>query len=210
LYTSAMNERPYHHGDLRRALIDAAIDLVEERGHHALSLREAARRVGVSPGAPYRHFPNKRALLVAVATELNERHSAMVQEVAAELEPGLLSAFRAHALAGARIATRHPQLYRLMTSPETMAVAAEAWTDVAQAQREGMLDLLRQAQQAGELAPGPVEPMLLAGQAISNGLLRMVVDGQLCMMGIDSEGRIEELMMAVTEVLADGLRPRGS
>ncbi|WP_157088550.1 helix-turn-helix domain-containing protein, partial [Bradyrhizobium jicamae] len=48
--------KPYHHGDLRRVLIDAALQLVGESGAEAVSVREAARRAGVSPGAPFRHF----------------------------------------------------------------------------------------------------------------------------------------------------------
>lgn len=59
----------YHHGDLRNALILAAIELIEERGSIEFSMSEAARRAGVSSGAPYRHFKDKEALLVAV-TEL--------------------------------------------------------------------------------------------------------------------------------------------
>lgn len=59
----------YHHGDLRTALLQAAGDLLEEQGVSALSLREAARRAGVSHNAPYRHFPDREALLAALATE---------------------------------------------------------------------------------------------------------------------------------------------
>lgn len=203
-----MADRPYHHGDLRRALIEAAIELVEDNGLSGLSLREAARRVGVSSGAPYRHFPNKDALVVAVAEELQARQQVILQEVAAELEPGLLSAFRAYAMAGARIATLHPNLYRLMTSPEVMDLATEQWKQGAMAQRAQLLELLRQAQASGELAPGPVEAQLLAGQALSDGLLHMVASGQMELMGVETEGRLEELMLQVTQVLLDGLAPR--
>ena len=61
--------KPYHHGDLKRVLIDAALGLVEEDGVEAVSVREAARRAGVSQAAPYRHFVDKRALLGAIAEE---------------------------------------------------------------------------------------------------------------------------------------------
>lgn len=59
----------YHHGDLKRALLDAAMTLVDIRGREALTLREAARRAGVSEAAPYRHFANLDELLGAVALE---------------------------------------------------------------------------------------------------------------------------------------------
>ncbi len=60
---------PYHHGDLRNALIDAAAAIVEVRGLEELSLRGAARRAGVSQTAPYRHFADKEALIAAVAAD---------------------------------------------------------------------------------------------------------------------------------------------
>lgn len=59
----------YHHGDLRAALLQAAADLLAEGGPPAITLREAARRIGVSPTAPYRHFADKEALLAALAAE---------------------------------------------------------------------------------------------------------------------------------------------
>lgn len=62
----------YHHGDLRAALIDAGLALVAEHGVDALSVAEAARRTGVSPAAPYRHFPTRQALLLAVAVHAAE------------------------------------------------------------------------------------------------------------------------------------------
>ncbi|THD64379.1 TetR/AcrR family transcriptional regulator [Phenylobacterium sp.] len=67
--SQAAEARPYHHGDLRRALIDAASRLLEAEGPSALSLRAVAREAGVSPAAPYHHFKDKGELLEAVAGE---------------------------------------------------------------------------------------------------------------------------------------------
>jgi AcrR family transcriptional regulator len=61
--------RPYHHGDLRRTLLSTAVDVLTERGPAALSLREVARRAGVSHAAPRHHFGDKAGLLTAVAVE---------------------------------------------------------------------------------------------------------------------------------------------
>ena len=63
----------YHHGNLRKALIDAAVQLVEEGGPEKVSVREVAKRAGVSPGAPFRHFSNKTALMTAVAEQAMSR-----------------------------------------------------------------------------------------------------------------------------------------
>jgi AcrR family transcriptional regulator len=66
----------YHHGDLRMALIDAGLHLTRTGGPEALTIREATRRVGVSPNAAYRHFVDREALLVAVATAIQHRMAA--------------------------------------------------------------------------------------------------------------------------------------
>ena len=64
-----MTDRPYHHGNLRRVLLDSACELIAERGPASLSLREVARRAGVSHAAPAHHFSDKTGLLTAVAAE---------------------------------------------------------------------------------------------------------------------------------------------
>src|SRR3954466_10186058 len=80
--------KPYHHGDLRRVLIDAALQLVGEGGPEAGSGREAARRAGVSPGAPFRHFPSRDALMQAVAEEAQRRFRAEIEAALAAAPAG--------------------------------------------------------------------------------------------------------------------------
>ncbi len=77
--------KPYHHGDLRRVLIEAALQLAGEGGAAAVSVREAARRAGVSPGAPFRHFPSRDALMTAVAGEAQQRFRAEISAALAEV-----------------------------------------------------------------------------------------------------------------------------
>ena len=74
------SERPYHHGDLRRTLLEEGWAAVIESGGKDISLREVARRAGVSPAASFHHFRNKEALLVAVAVEGFERLTATCRE----------------------------------------------------------------------------------------------------------------------------------
>ncbi len=75
---AASKQGPYHHGDLRTALIDAAIGLIAERGARGFSLAELSRRLGVSAAAPYRHFAGRDDLLAAVAVRSLEVFAAMV------------------------------------------------------------------------------------------------------------------------------------
>ena len=106
----------YHHGNLGPALIDAAVALLDETQDWAFSLREVARRAGVSHNAPYKHFPEKRDLLAAVAARGFE---ALAERMLSSLQ-GLTSDPRAELLACGRAFVEHgvanPALYRLMFS----------------------------------------------------------------------------------------------
>ncbi len=104
--------RPYHHGDLRRALVDAARRLLEAEGPSALSLRAVAREAGVSPAAPYHHFKDKAELLDAVAHEGWEiLHASM--RAARDAEQGR-QRLTALGIAYVCFAREHPALYRVM------------------------------------------------------------------------------------------------
>src|SRR5246127_4688838 len=79
---STSDERPYHHGDLPRAVVAAALEILSETQSHEFSLRELARRAGVSHNAPYKHFADKRELLAAVSAAGFE---ALAKRMAAEM-----------------------------------------------------------------------------------------------------------------------------
>ncbi|MBW2453521.1 MAG: WHG domain-containing protein [Deltaproteobacteria bacterium] len=128
----------YHHGDLPRALVEAALALVEDQGVSALTLREVARRVGVTHAAPYRHFKDKSALLAAVAEEGFKRltHALVAARGAAPAAEGRA----AMGIAYLRFAIEHPAHYRVMFGVEAetartdglRAAAAELFTEVQQ------------------------------------------------------------------------------
>jgi AcrR family transcriptional regulator len=102
----------YHHGDLRAALVRAAMELLEESGENALSLRAVARRAGVSPAAPYRHYADRETLVSAVAAvgyrELAERLSA------AHPSPSTPEELASVAIAYVQFALERPALFRIM------------------------------------------------------------------------------------------------
>ncbi len=104
--------RPYHHGDLRRALVDAARRILESEGPTALSLRAVAREAGVSPAAPYHHFKDKSELLDAVAQEGWD----MLEEKMAEAKGQAVGHAQLNALGVAYVcfARDNPALYRVM------------------------------------------------------------------------------------------------
>ena len=116
----APSKAPYHHGDLRNALVDAGLGLIEQVGAEAFSLREVAREVGVSANATYRHFDDKGALLSAIAVRGFERLSAKMQDAMLAARPRgavksrAVARFNAAARAYVSLAREHPQLYGLM------------------------------------------------------------------------------------------------
>lgn len=107
-------KRSYHHGDLRRALLDAAIQILHEDGAHVLTLREVARRVGVTQAAPYHHFADKEALLAALAEEgFVKLYEAMASaRDAAEDKPA--PRLREMGKGYVAFATQHPAHFRIM------------------------------------------------------------------------------------------------
>lgn len=108
----SVEPRPYHHGDLRRALVEAARRLLESEGPSALSLRAVAREAGVSPAAPYHHFKDKAELLDAVAHEgWDLLHESMA---AAKAEAEGMQKLTALGIAYVCFARDNPALYRVM------------------------------------------------------------------------------------------------
>lgn len=110
----------YHHGDLRSELLGAALDIINELGPQSLSIREVARRTGVSHTAPYRHFADKDALIVAVVERGFELMQETVDALKAETEPDTVERFAATGLAYVEFAFKHPGYYRVMFSGDLL------------------------------------------------------------------------------------------
>ncbi|HEV7962299.1 MAG TPA: helix-turn-helix domain-containing protein, partial [Actinoplanes sp.] len=106
-------KQTYHHGDLRRALLDAAAEVIEEQGPAALSLRDLARRAGVSHAAPTHHFGDKAGLLTALATE---GYGLLVAELAEEW--AATHSFLEQGVAYVRFAIRHRAHFEVMFRPD--------------------------------------------------------------------------------------------
>lgn len=173
----------YHHGDLRAACLHAALALLEEGDHTTLSLREVARRAGVSPNAPYRHYADKEALLAALVThgfdEMRERLAA-ADVLAAEGEE-----FVAMAQTYVRYALEHPSLFRLMlghpcsrSHPETGAAA-----DRTRAVLCARVEVLVPEEQR--------ETFTIGSWSLVHGLSTLLVEGKL---PADDPVRVAELV----------------
>jgi AcrR family transcriptional regulator len=197
----------YHHGDLRRALMDAALELVHEKGPHGFTMREAARRAGVSSGAPYKHFPDHDALMRELLIEGWDKMNVDMQARMAE-EENATQRFRAMGVAHVLFAVRYPAYFRVMNMPEYADPEADPRIAARLEESQGwMLSLVTQARQSGEIATHEPLVVALAGQCLTYGLARLFVDGHLRQLGVHDD-QAESLAIAVTEVLGLGLQPR--
>jgi len=168
----------YHHGNLRQVLLDAAAEAIEEDGLAALSLRALARKIGVSHGAPARHFPDKAALLTALATEALERFQSALRE-AAEQGDSALERYRAMGRCYVRFAIENPAHFHIMTRPEFYSAGDE---DFSRGYQE-VFDTIREAAAAAQRESGGAgldpQAFLIATWATVHGLATLWLDGTL-------------------------------
>lgn len=198
----------YHHGDLRRALIEASVELAIEHGPDGVSMREAARRAGVSTSAPYRHFSDRDTLMSAVAAAGYQRLLASMEADASQAGPSPLEQLRAFGMRYVTFAVEHPNLFRVMqtakwcdpnASPE-MAEAHHANARIVGATSD-------RAVAEGELAPQAHAMHHVAAHALVYGLARMYVDGHAQAWGL-TELPLRDVVEGVTGILGRGLIPR--
>ena len=200
-----MAKRSYHHGNLREALIAAGLRALAEDGPTVFSLRDVARRAGVSAAAPYRHFADKDALFAAIAVESLERLRATMDDALATAPADPLERFRATGIAYVRFAVAHPAHFLALCVPGMAArVPAELQCAYEGRQAAESAQLLA-GQAAGTIAPIPMDQLRLAASAIVHGLAHLIVQGEL---GPVDAARATELATAVTGVLGVGLYPR--
>ena len=170
----------YHHGNLVEALIAATVEIIEERGVEHVSVREAAKRAGVSPGAPFRHFQSKTALLTAVAEQAMDRLTAAVIDTQSKVDSAdPIVAFEAIGQGYLEWAIANPTHFQIISSRTLIDFdASESLRGQNEAIRRKMIDLLTQARQQGRLASDTdLDQLVLAARAFVYGLARMAVDG---------------------------------
>lgn len=188
----------YHHGHLREALIEAAVQLIEEQGLEKLSMRETAKRAGVSPGAPFRHFTTRTALLTAVAEQATERLLLEVQEVLQNTvqEPPLVR-FATIGRAYLKWASTYPTHFRIISErPLIEYDSSDKLIHSNAAIRNLMQQLLREA--FGDQMDAHNQALaLITARALVYGLARMVVDGHFPEWGIakqTTEQTVQEIL----------------
>jgi len=197
----AERARTYHHGDLRVSLVEEAAAMISEGGAASVTMRAIGSRLGVSRAAPYRHFPDKTALLVAVAVEgfrrLNQRLQGGTGTPGSSIER-----LRHMGEQYVRFALENPAHYRLMYGREALARQDHPeLREAAGALLEHLIGVIRVHQQRGEIARADPRAQAYVAWSAVHGLASLLIERQ-----IDPNVDVDALLSQTTQTLLDGMR----
>lgn len=211
-----MTNHGYHHGDLHNACVRCALDLLEEEGLEAATLRAVAERAGVSRSAPYRHFPTKRALLAAAAAEGFRRMNAAIVKA----RDGAGDDPRARLIAGctayARFGAGHPHLYRLMFAGDfcegplfdnRLEAEDSEFPELIEAGNDAydtLVEGLAEAQAQGALRPREPRTQALAVWSMMHGVMSLYLDNRTAY-GHHETAALEAVLQEVLAIAFEGL-----
>ncbi|WP_200307491.1 TetR/AcrR family transcriptional regulator [Streptomyces adelaidensis] len=191
------SERPYHHGDLRRAILRAALDAIADDGPSALSLRDLARRAGVSHAAPAHHFKDRTGLLTAIAAEGHALLAAALAEAGDLRDAGVRYV---------RFAREHPAHFQVMFRPELLREGDLELTTARALSREQ----LRTAVTTARPETLDADPRLagIAAWSLSHGFATLLLSDNLDAVVGDQDP--EEVFRTATELLFPSAPPSPS
>jgi AcrR family transcriptional regulator len=199
--------KTYHHGSLRRTLIEVAVNVIAKRGVDALNLRELAARLGVTAAAPYHHFPSRRDLLAGIAEEGFEKFEALL---IAERDAAPLDATaRLEALGRGYVnfAVANPGYFRVMFHGDANASGP---TQPGLRGFHILQDAVVACQEAGVAPQGDPAPLVLTAWSAVHGFATLWVDGALPFEGMDPGRLAPEIGRMVARVFAALARDGGS
>ena len=196
--------KAYHHGDLRAALLDEAAAMIAEGGAASVTMRALGRRLGVSRAAAYRHFKDRTALLVAVATAGFSRLKDRLQAVDAGAPRSSVERIRRMGEEYVRFALENPAHYRLMYGSEALARR-----DVPELREAGntlfeqLVDVIQAYQDSGKIKRQDLRAQAYVAWSAVHGLASLLIDGQI-LTAADVDGLIRQ----TTRTVLDGMRFR--
>lgn len=202
-----MKRTSYHHGDLRAALMDACLRLIETEGLAAVSLRRVAREAGVSSGAPYHHFADRAALLSALSVEGFQQLAAELAAVrAAATTP--LGALTELAGAYVRFSREHPAQFRLMFRPELSQPDKHADAHLAgDAAFDVLARTVADCVATGALPADRADILAVAWWGLAHGLASLWLDGHLVnrseQLGTSAPDLVDAIMRSFTTLTSD-------
>lgn len=204
-------KHPYHHGNLKAALLQAAVELIAEVGPAAFTLREVARRAGISHNAPYRHFREKDELLAAVATEGFERLADALgkspKATRTRKPNAALRRFQASGLAYVRFALRSPEHLLVMFD---WPLPPDRYTELSAASEHAfsaLVGFVEAAQSEGSLPNGDPRAMACMAWSLVHGVAKLAIAKRL---PFKSESEILRFATHAIKALHAGMAPKQS
>lgn len=195
-----MTRRAYHHGNLRRAILDTALDLFVERGAFDFTLRELARKAGVTHNAPYRHFTNKSDLLSALRDEGFAELAKTCRDALETTSTDLRQRVRVLGEAYVRFALAHPHHFRLMLHHPL----GDDRGTTERGEAFGLLShALEEARQAGVVRSDlSTRELALGAWALVHGLASLLVEGHVP----SDEARLKRSFKMLDKLFFEGVR----
>jgi AcrR family transcriptional regulator len=195
----------YHHGDLRTALLDSALEIIGELGPQALTIREVARRAGVSHAAPYRHFTDKDELILSVVERGFALMQATMQAQKDAAGPDSLSQFAASGLAYVDFALTHPAYYRVMFSGDLLSTTGHV--SLQHTSREALQEMvadISRCQELGVVRAGDPAMQALTILSTIHGFVSLVNDNRIGHL-VDNPFSLENIRNEVLAAIFEGI-----
>ena len=209
--TADHGARAYHHGDLRKALLEAARGIVEQEGLDAFTLRECARRAGVSHGAPAHHFTDRTGLLTALAVQALEERVAAAEARMAAAGPDPLDRLKACGLAQIEFNIRRPRLDDLCSHNGVTDHSDPAMQAVFQKMTAALVDAMSAATGQPMKPEKEANPETLLALVVVTGFAKVFNDGMILRDVPERErfGRALALASDLLDLLDSAFRGRG-
>lgn len=201
----ANQKKPYHHGDLRNSLLEAAESLLEENGIASVSLRETAKQAGVSHTAPYRHFKDKNSLLAGLAQRGFTRLADAMENCVSQHPDEPIEQLKASATAYVHLALSHPQMTALMFGGViNKNSCSEELASESDRAFNGLLRIINNGQNAGLYIDKQDRELAAFVWSLAHGFSVLVTSRQI--VGEDgNEQMIECLMASFNEMVLSGI-----
>ncbi len=203
------NPSSYHHGDLKQALIETGLLVIREQGAHALSLREAARKAGVSEAAPYRHFANKECLLAAIAEEGYRRLLKRIVDAVASANKDAIEQLHAGCWSYAEFALTETDHFRAMFSSSLVPPHAEKHPSLSEAALlcfKELTKLVETGQKAGLISKDSNTQMTSAHLwGAIHGMTVLIIDQQTSFLGV-GPNEARQIVRTQVDLLIEGMR----
>lgn len=183
---NSQEKNSYHHGDLKRALLDASVKILKEEGYKALSLRKAATLAGVSQSAPYRHYPDLESLYADIAEEGFKILAERQKRLRAKYKKRPLLLFRESGVSYVEFALENPDLFRIMYGNQIEShLKYDSLIKTEDETFQIIVEIIRDCQKAGLIPEGNTEKAATSAWTMAHGFAVLLSGQQMMFRAIE-------------------------